>query len=146
LPNRAITVARGHLFIASHYEFLVRILKGVEERDSLARSVEYQLVSKAAAKFGTKEKASLNFAKTDEQYRPTYELIRQGKMPESETMLGRVLNTVLGPGKRGVARKQEIEGSKLPDFEHVRRHLGPSGVEVVSEEKGWFIKGFLLPK
>jgi hypothetical protein len=146
LPNRVIAVAHGHLFVASHYEFLVKILKGVEERDTLARSVEYQLVSKALAKFGTKEKTSVNFAKTDEQYRPTYELIRQGKMPESETLLGRLLNTVLGPGKKGVARKQEIEGSKLPDFEHVRRHLGPSGVEVVSEEKGWFIKGFLLPK
>lgn len=146
LPNRVITVAHGHLFIASHYEFLVKILKGVEPRDALARSVEYQLVSTALAKFGGKEKASLHFAKTDEQYRPTYELIRQGKMPESETLLGRLLNTVLGPGKKGVARKQEIDGSKLPDFEHVRRHLGPSGVEIVSEEKGWLIKGFLLPK
>ena len=67
-------------------------------------------------------------------------------MPESETMVGRVLNTIFGAGKKGVIRKAEVDGSKLPDYDYVRRYLGPAGVEVTSEPTGWFVKGFRLGK
>ncbi len=145
-PNSAVAVAYGHLFIASHYDFMTKILHQADPRDTLTQAIEYQTVSKAIGQLGVKEKAGQNFIRTDEQYRPTYELIRQNKMPQSETMLGRLLNTVLRTGKKGVPRKQEIEGSKLPEFDFVRRHLGPAALHGVSEEKGWFIKGFVLPK
>ncbi|MGQ9575405.1 MAG: hypothetical protein ACUVUC_08805 [Thermoguttaceae bacterium] len=149
-PNAAITVARGHLMVASHYDFLAKVLKQIDARDTLGKSIEYELVQKALDQFGAQQPSARGFAKTDEQYRATYELIRQNKMPESETMLGRVLNTILGPGKKGVRRKQEIDGSRLPDYEFVRRHLGYAGFQVTSETsaafKGWFIKGFILPK
>jgi hypothetical protein len=147
MPNQALTVAHGHLLVASHYDFLIKVLKKLADRDTLTRSVEYKLVAKGIAKTaGNQKKMADNFAKTDEQYRPTYELIRQGKMPQAETMLGRVLNTAFGTGRKGVPRKQEIEGSKMPEFEYVRRYLGPAGLYATSEEQGWFIKGFLLPK
>ncbi len=146
LPNQAITVAHGHLLIASHRDFLVKLLDQAGKRDSLAKSVEYQQVAKGLAKFGAAEKSAENMAKSDELYRPTYELIRQGKMPESETMLGRILNTVSGAGRKGVLRKQQIDGTKMPDYELVRRSLGPAGLQAVTEEQGWFIKGFLMKK
>ena len=82
----------------------------------------------------------------DEEYRATYELIRQGRMPESETMLGRTLNTVFGAGKKGVMRQQELDGTKLPEFDVVRRYLGSAGGFVVSEDDGWFVKGVILGK
>jgi len=97
-------------------------------------------------KLGGKKACWRGFSLTDEEYRPTYELIRQGKMPESETMLGRILNTIFAPPEKGALRKQRIDGSKLPDYEVVRRHLGPAGVFAVTENDGWFIKGFTLPK
>lgn len=146
MPNQAITVAHGQLFVASHYDFLAKVLKEPKPREPLTKAVEYQLVSKALAKLDFPQKAAQSFAKTDEQYRPPYELIRQGKMPQSETLLGRVLNTAFGAGKKGTLRKQEIEGSKMPDYDIVRRYLGPSGLQAESEPQGWFIKGFLLPK
>ena len=153
-PNVAVTVAHGHLLVASHYDFLIKVLSGEEARtksgDALADSIEYQQVTKALDQFKAKAFCARSFGKTDEQFRATYELIRQNKMPESETMLGRLLNTVLGTGKKGVRRKQEIDGSKLPDYDFVRRHLGPAGFQAVTEEKGefrgWFLKGFILPK
>jgi len=146
LPNAAVTVANGHLLIASHYDFLIKVLTKVDPRESLANSIEYRLVQKALDKFEVSAKAVRTFGRTDEQARPTYELIRQGKMPESETMLGRVLNTVFGAGKKGVIRKQEIDGRTMPDYEFVRRYLGPAGMQVVTEPDGWFFKGFMLPK
>jgi hypothetical protein len=146
MPNQAFVVAKGHLFIASQYEFITKILAKNSAATPLSRSVDYQLVSKSLTQFGMKAKSLANFAETEEQFRPTYELIRQGKMPQSETVFGRIVNTVMGAGKKGVLRKQEIDGSKMPDFEFVRRNLGPSGLQVISEEDGWFIKGCLLTK
>jgi hypothetical protein len=73
-------------------------------------------------------------------------LIRQGRMPEAETRMGKLLNNVLGDGKEGSVRKQEIDGSKLPDFETVRRYFGPGGMSVVSEEEGWSLTGFTMSK
>ena len=86
------------------------------------------------------------FSRTDEDLRPTYELIRQGKMPESQTLFGRFLSNLLGTGKDGKLRKQQIDGSLMPDFQMARRYLGPMGVYVQTEEDGWFLVGAMLPK
>ena len=72
-------------------------------------------------------------------------MIRQNKMPESESVLGRVLNALMG-NKKGEVREQKIDGSKLPDYDVVRRYLGPAGMVVTSESDGWFIKGVALTK
>jgi hypothetical protein len=87
--------------------------------------------------------------RTDEAYRPVYELLRQGKMPESETLLGRLLNRLLTPPEdedEGILREQKIDGRQLPDFEMVRRYFSPSGTIVRTSEDGWFIVGATLSK
>jgi hypothetical protein len=86
------------------------------------------------------------FTRTDEAYRPTYELLRQGKMPESETMLGRVLNKLMAPDEEGTVREQQLDGAKLPPYDAVRRYLGPAGFYTRSEVDGWTIIGCLLKK
>jgi hypothetical protein len=146
LPNAAVTVANGHLLIASHFDFLKKVIEKRDDRQTLSRSVEYKMVQKTLDGFNVPEKAVRTFGRTDEQARPTYELIRQGKMPESETMFGRVLNTLFGAGKKGVVRKQEIDPKAMPDFQFVQRFLGPAGMQLVSEPDGWFVKGVMLAK
>lgn len=144
-PNAAITVTDGHLFIASQLDYLVEILKKRDKRETLATAIDFQVIGKKVEELSD-ERCAWVFSRTDKEYRATYELIRQGKMPESETMLGRLLNTVFGAGKKGVLRQQEVDGSKLPDFEVVRRHLGTAGGFGVTEKDGWFLKGFMLSK
>jgi len=145
-PNLSMTVANGHLMIASHLDFLIKVLRKTDRRDTLARSIDYMTVDAKLKELGAGANCARSFSRTDEEYRPTYELIRQGKMPESETMLGRVLNTLFGAGKKDATRKQQIDGSQLPDFQFVRRYLGPAGLFGTSEETGWFFKGFILHK
>ena len=53
---------------------------------------------------------------------------------------------MLGSGEKGEIRKQEIDGSKLPEFKQVQKYLGPAGSYVHSEDDGWFIVGVLLKK
>jgi hypothetical protein len=146
LPHAAVTVAHGQLFIASHIDFLLKILPLVEPRKMLARDIDYQVVTQNLDQLGIKSAALRSFSRTDETFRPAYELTKQGKMPESQTMLARMLNAFMNPGKKGSQRKQKLDGSKMPDFQVVRRYLGPAGVIMVSEPDGWFAKGFTLTK
>ncbi len=146
LPHAAVTVAHGHLFVASHIDFLKKVLKPVEERETLNPSLDYRLVDGAIEEMEIAGKCAVTFSRTDEEYRPTYELIRQGKMPQGETMLARMLNAVFSTGKKGEFRPQKIDGSQMPEYDVVRRYLGPAGMAVSSESNGWFFKGFMLKK
>jgi len=70
-------------------------------------------------------------------------------MPESETMLGRLLNRMFTQDEdeyEGILREQKIDGQELPPFEMVRRYFGPAGTLVRSEDNGWFIVGATLSK
>lgn len=144
-PNASLTVYEGYLLIASHYEYLVALLDRDQARESLERNPDYLTVMEQIEKLGGDEACLKSFSLTEEEYRPTYELIRQGKMPESQTLMARLLNSFLAP-EPGKPREQRIDGSKLPDYEVIRRHLGPAGLYGKAEKDGWFLKGFTLPK
>lgn len=147
LPHSAVTVAHGHLFVASHVDFLTKVLTTIEEGRTLADAIEYKLVAKELDELVHSEQSFRIFIRTDEAIRPTYELLRAGRMPESETLFGRLLNALLGADDETELREQLIEAEKLPEFQVVRRYLGPAGVCITTEPNfGWFISGFLLNK
>jgi hypothetical protein len=146
LPHMAITVWEGNLVIASHIDFLLKVVAPPKKPDQLKGDVDYRLVDGKIKKLEPKDKCLRSFSRTDEEYRPTYELVRQNKMPESESMLARLLNGIFGESKKGSARAQRIDGSKLPDYQIVRRSLGPAGFQATSEPNGWYLKGFTLSK
>ena len=146
LRNSAVTVAHGHLMIATHIDLLQRILQTRPETDQLTRCEDFRLVNEQLQRIGAGQDSVRSFSRTDEEYRPTYEMIRQGKMPESESLLGKLLNRLLGPEDEDVLREQKIDGSQLPDYETVRRYLGPAGLFLRSEDDGWFASGILLDK
>jgi len=147
LPHSAFCVAQGHLYVASHVDFLEKILTTADGGRTLGDAIEYKLVAKEIDELVHTEMSFRIFIRTDEAFRPTYELMRSGRMPESETMFGRLLNALLGDNDETELREQFIDASKLPDFQVVRRYLGPAGVCITTEENfGWFISGFLLNK
>ena len=143
LPHAAITVWEGHLVVASHIDFLLKVIAPKTKPEPLAGDAYYRLVDEEIQKLEPKERCLRVFSRTDEEYRPTYELVRQNKMPESETMLARMLNALFGEGKKGL-RHQQIDGSQLPEYEAIRHYLGPAGFQVTSEGDGWYLKGFTL--
>jgi hypothetical protein len=145
-PNSAWAVARGHLFHASHVELLRKVLEQTEVQKSLNDAADHQTVLAEMDKLGAGENSFRFFARTDEQTRPTYELLRAGKMPEAETMLGRILNRFLEEPRALEPRKQKLDGSELPSYDMIRRYLGPAGTYVTTREDGWLITGFSLPK
>lgn len=143
-PHAAITVVNGQLYIASHLDFLQKILKPHESRDLLRNAADFQLVNDTIEALQPKEKCVRVFSRTDEEYHATYEMIRENKMPESESMLARVLNQLFGEGKKH--RQQKLDGSQLPEYDTVRHYLAPAGLQATAEPDGWFIKGFTVSK
>ncbi len=146
LPNAAATVAHGHLLVGSHLDFVVKVLEEAENRNTLAGSVDYQIVQRALTQLGAESDSLRTFSRTDEEFRSTYELLRQGKMPESKSMMGRLLNLVFDDGDDETVRQQQLDGSKLPEFQVVRRYLGPAGIYVRSLEDGWMATGTFLSR
>jgi len=143
-PNSAVTVAKGHLFVASHIALLEKVLANNEPQGQLAEWGDYRLVEAEFARLGARENCAQGFSKTDEQYRATYELFRAGKLPEADTLFAKFLNLLLGEEKEGVTRKPRLDGSKLPPFANIRHFLGPAGSFVTSEPNGWYVIGFTL--
>jgi hypothetical protein len=149
LPNSAVTVALGHLIKASDIKYLTEILEGFGQRERLASSADYKQMEEVMNKIAPGERSAYIFGRSDEEFRPTFDLIREGKMPQSKSMLGKLLNKILtteDEKKQGVPRRQRINGANLPDFEAVRRYFGPHAAVVRSEKDGWFVTSVLLNK
>jgi len=154
LPNSAVVVAHNHLLIATHVDMLQRILTPLDERDRLARDLDFRRTLQEMQELGANETTFRVFSRTEDAFRPTYELMRSGRMPESQTLLGRVLNRLLGETDSDKPRQARLDARKLPDYELVRRYLGPSGAfgysqfdgEGESQFQGWVFVAFLLPK
>jgi hypothetical protein len=145
-PNSAITVAYGRLIWTSQVDFAKDLLAPRDPQDTLIASADFQAVNAALESLGASADSFRYFSRADESIRPTYELMRQGKMPEAETMLGRLLNELFSGEDDELLRKQKIDATQLPDYQVIRRHLGPGGVFVRTEQNGWMVIGCGLSK
>lgn len=150
LRRAAVCVHDGKLIVASDVEFLEQVLFGVESHEQLMNTYDYQAAMREL-KTVVKDSShcSWAFTRSDESVRPTYELLREGKLPEGQTFFARLMNKLLTTSEdleRGIVRRQRIDGSDLPGFECARRYFGPTARAVKAEEDGWFISGVVLNK
>ena len=141
----AIAVAHGHLIYASDVEFVHHLLRQADQARSLGDDADYTRVQDALQKLGAGDHSIRMFRRGDPAHLVNYEMFRQGKMPESTSFMARLLNRMFEPAERGVVRKQEFDGSKLPPFEKIRHYLGVSGMFVTTDDDGWLVTGCLLP-
>jgi hypothetical protein len=146
IPNSAVTVAFGQLLVATHVDYITEILDATAAGERLDTAPDYIAVDKALVRLGLTLDSFHYFTRTDEAYRPTYELMKQGKMPEAETVLGKVLNALWEPDEEGKLRAQYVDGNKMPEFDQVEKYFGPGGFFVHSEDDGWSIVGCILEK
>jgi hypothetical protein len=86
------------------------------------------------------------FARTHETLRPTYEMIRLNQMAQSQAVFAKLLNEILVPDEESGVRRQILDGSTMPEFEKVQHYFGKVGIYGITEENGYFIKGFALER
>ena len=149
LQRAAVCLRGNELIVASDVTFLRQVLFGVPERESLAGSLDFQATMAQLEGLASPERCSWSFFRTDESIRPSYELIRQGLMPQAQTFFGRFLNELLTTQEdeeNGILRKQRVEGGRLPSFELARRYFGPAARAIRTDDDGWFLTGVVLSK
>jgi hypothetical protein len=146
-PDGGVVVAKGCLLVSTNRDYLKVILDRLDAPGgaSIKDSAEYKEVDAIFAGLGLTSKPHFFqfFARTQETMLPTYEMIRKNQMAQSQAVLAKLLNEVLTPeGESG--RRQIFDGSSLPSFDRVQKYFGKVGVYGVSEENGYFIKGFAV--
>lgn len=150
-PNLSVAVAHGHIFLASHRDFLERVLTNART-SSIIEDGGYQEVAAALKQQLGGEWALSSFSRTEKAVRPAYELLRAGRLPESKSLAGTLLTRFLESdrfqdAKQGGAsqdpsqRKQKVDGSSLPEFEQIRRYFGINGTSMQSTPDGWYFVG-----
>jgi len=146
LPHSSVTVAKGHLFIASHRDVLERVLLTPGGVDALGGADDFTVAMAEIDRLLPGSTALKSFGREDATIQPAYELLRRGSMPKSQSVFGQLLNALLGDGKPGSVREQRIDGSTLPEFESIRRYFGTSALGMEAVADGWYMTGLSLPR
>jgi hypothetical protein len=154
-PNLSVAVAHGHIFLASHRDFLERVLSN-PRTSSIVEDGGYQDVAAELKQLLGGEWAMSSFSRTEKEIRPAYELLRTGRLPESKSLAGTLLRRVLegeqpqDGQRRGTSQdstrdssggKQKVDGSSLPEFEQISRYFGLNGMSMQSTPEGWYLVG-----
>lgn len=145
---KAVAVANGYIFASNDVDYVKEIILASAADADLSKEDDYQSMTTALDTLNPDMESVRSFSRADQVLRGTYELFRQGKMPEAESPFGRILNRMLGENEPGFVREPEIDASKLPaDFEKfLAPYLGVSGWTVNQEKEGWRIIGCMLSK
>jgi len=144
-------VAHGHIFLASHRDFLERVLAN-PQTSSIVEDGGYQKVASELKQRLGGDWALSSFNRTEKSVRPAYELLRAGRLPESKSLAGSLLTKVLegdrpqdgkqvGKPQDSAQRKQRVDGSSLPEFEQISRYFGMNGTSMQSTADGWYFVG-----
>ena len=150
-PNLSVAVAHGHVFMASHRDFLERVLAN-PRTSSIVEDGGYQKVASELKQRLGGEWALSSFNRTEKAVRPAYELLRTGRLPESKSLAGSLLTKVLesdrpqdgkqvGKPEDSARRKQRVDGSSLPEFEQISQYFGVNGTSMQSTPDGWYFVG-----
>ncbi|MBS0208968.1 MAG: hypothetical protein JSS27_08450 [Planctomycetes bacterium] len=146
-PHQAVTVAHGWMFIATHVDSLVAIIKSPKAAKPLADDQAYAKVLNECGVFHKTPRCIQMFNRDDERLYLAYELFRIGKLPEADLPIAEALNAIFSSEvAEGEVRKPKLNGEKLPDFAVVRKYFDTSGVFGSTENNGWFVMGFLFNK
>ncbi len=147
LSNWAITVYGDYLMFASHVEMIQEAIAQAQTgTDSpLVTEPDYRRVSTAlAAHFGEQDSSAWQVVRTSLAYRVQYELFREGKLMESQSMLASILDRLLQNQDEMRSKAQTLKGNKLPPFEQVAKFLQPMGLVVRTTDSGWSFGAVML--
>ncbi|MEO8271267.1 MAG: hypothetical protein ABI557_16210, partial [Aureliella sp.] len=140
LSNWAITVYGDYLMFASHAEMIEQAIEqsqtGIES--PLVEESDYRRVTKAIAEqFGNDDSSAWQVVRTSLAYRVQYELFREGKLMDSQSMLASILDRLLQNQDEMRGKAQKLNGQKLPPYAQVAKFLQPMGMVVRSTDSGW---------
>ncbi len=114
-----VAIARGQLFFSTDVQLLESYLRDDGGGEPLANSADYQRV----ASHFPNQTSIISFGKAADQMRPYYEMIRSGWIGD---------------------QIEDVDLSKLPEFEEISHYFGLNGSYAVPEDGGALFIGFSL--
>ncbi|MEM7478758.1 MAG: hypothetical protein AAF483_27560 [Planctomycetota bacterium] len=149
LNSWAITVHGNYLVFASHIDLIKESIERSLQTDEspIYAHDDYQRVMGAIHKFhGSDPVCAWRVLFPKEAYRVQYELFRQGKLSESQSMLATILDRLLQTDDEIEDKVQKINGQGLPDFSTIEKYLQPGGFSIRTRNDGWSFGGMILSK
>lgn len=151
--NRGITIHKGRFFYCNDWNHLFKFVESDWTKiKKLDADPDFQRVAKELDLIAAKEAGGISvsqFRRLAEAYRINFELARQNKVGESDTMIVRLIRSFVKEGEEEDPDKSEskkIDGTKLPPFGNIEKKLGFSGYRVYTREDGWMIYSVVVPK
>ena len=150
VATQVFVVAHGHLIITNNLEYSKLLLDNIANppADTLRSVKDFRQVDKAMNDLVKNANSLRRYVRMDNAYRSTYELIRNGKLPESKSLLATIINSLIPAEENDAPRAPKIDGSLLPkDFDKdVAPYLGNIGWCVKTEPEGWLITSILIAR
>jgi hypothetical protein len=116
-------VAEKHLMVATDVRLLERVLRGVEDAETLADSAAFKRI---ARKYPDQTSA-VSFSRRDSQLKQIYELLQQGRA-----------------GMLAGGPFDSFDFSKMPDLDALKKYMPPTGGFMERDERGLKITSFSL--
>lgn len=133
-----------YLIFSSHTDMLIEVAKRISsgKRDGMAAQADVKEVMTRMKDLGAKEVALDRVIRTRLSIRSRYELLRQGKLRESDSILANMLKRMDEEEQGG--EPDPIDAKKLPPLATIENYLRDGGSFWEKTEEGWSLTGFFL--
>jgi hypothetical protein len=129
-----LAVTEGNVMIATDVRLLERVLRGVGDRETLADSAAYKHI---AHKFPAKTN-SIGYNRQDTQFKDITDAMKSGQLNVYLTLM------TSGFDFRGLFDFSNLDFSKLPDFDSLKKYMPPTGSYMEQDARGLKITSFSL--
>lgn len=148
LNQWAICVKDDWIMFSSHAAMLHAAIDQVAKNDGrLEEEADFVNTKRAVLESFGEDPCAWKIARNQLAFRVQYELFRQGKLQESESMLATILGKILEDDSELQNKKSPIiNGQNLPPYEQVAKFLRPSGFKIIATDRGWSFGGLLVGK
>ena len=130
------------LVISSHKELLIEVIRRVRDGgQGLGTEPQIVQLHEAAKDLGLTELALERLVRTRLTLRAKYELLRQGKLKDSDSIASNIFRRLTADEDVDVA---SLDAAKLPPLAAIEKYLPPGASMAQTTDDGWELIGFFL--
>lgn len=133
-----------YLMFSSHSELLIETVRRIQQGagGGLEDLAETQAVTKALKDLGCKDPSYDRVVRLKLSIRAKYELLRQGKLKGSDSVLVSIYRRLFAEEDGG--EPDSLSAERLPPIQEIEKYFSSGGSYVDVVEDGWSVTGFLL--
>jgi hypothetical protein len=152
--HAGICISHGRFFYCSDWLYLKEFIqRPYPAANPLDNDADYRRVTAALDELAAADKGAISmsqFRRIADSLRINYFLARQNKVGDSDTLIVKLIRSLVEKTSEGDDAPKDDEmpkfdGSKLPPFAVVEPKLGLSGYRVYTRPEGWMIYSIALP-